>query len=101
MEGLYGVKPGMSNVHKTKTPQIASKLTLSPGTSALVLWWQVEHTHGFPGGSDGKESSSNVGDPGSIHGSGRFPWRRERLPTPIFLPGEAPWTEEPSRLLVV
>ena len=31
MEGLYGVKPGMSNVHKTKTPQIASKLTLSQG----------------------------------------------------------------------
>ena len=24
----------------------------------------------FPGGSDGKESASNVGDPGSIPGSG-------------------------------
>jgi len=21
-------------------------------------------------------------------------WRRERLPTPVFLPGEFPWTEE-------
>ena len=28
---------------------------------------------GFPGGSDGKESSSNAGDLGSIPGSGRSP----------------------------
>ena len=28
---------------------------------------------GFPGGSDGKASASNVGDLGSIHGSGRSP----------------------------
>ena len=27
----------------------------------------------FPGGSDGKESSCNAGDPGSISGSGRYP----------------------------
>ena len=39
-------------------------------------------------GSDGEESSCNVGDPGSISGSGRFPWRREWQPTPVFLPGE-------------
>ena len=28
---------------------------------------------GFPGGSDGKESACNVGDPGSIPGLGRVP----------------------------
>ena len=28
---------------------------------------------GFPGGSDGKESACNAGDPGSILGSGRAP----------------------------
>ena len=28
---------------------------------------------GFPGGSDGKESTCNVGDPGLILGSGRSP----------------------------
>ena len=28
---------------------------------------------GFPGGSDGKESACNVGDPRSVLGSGRFP----------------------------
>ena len=42
---------------------------------------------GFPGGSEDKESVSNVGNPGSIPGSGRFPWRREWLPTPVFLLG--------------
>ena len=42
----------------------------------------------FPGGSDGKESSCNAGDLGSIPG-GVIPWRRARQPTPVFLPGES------------
>ena len=29
---------------------------------------------------------------------GKIPWRRAWQPTPIFLPGESPWTEEPGRL---
>ena len=28
--------------------------------------------HCFPGGSDGKESAYNIGNPGSIPGSGRY-----------------------------
>ena len=28
----------------------------------------------------------------------KIPWRREWQPTPVFLPEESPWTEEPSRL---
>ena len=43
---------------------------------------------GFPGGSDGKESPFNAGDPDSIPRSERIPWRREWLPTRVFLPGE-------------
>ena len=39
----------------------------------------------FPGSSAGKESAFNARDLGSIPGSGRFPWRRDRLPTPVFL----------------
>ena len=39
---------------------------------------------GCPGSSTGKESSCKVGDPGSIPGSGSFPWKRDRLPTPVF-----------------
>ena len=44
---------------------------------------------GFPGGSEVKASACNVGDLGSIPGSGRFPWRRKWQPTPVFLPGES------------
>ena len=49
----------------------------------------------------GKESACNAGDAGE----GGFdpwvrkiPWRRARQPTPVFLPGESPWTEGPGRL---
>ena len=38
---------------------------------------------GFPSGSDSKESACSAGDPGSV------PWRREWLPTPVFLPEES------------
>ena len=31
-------------------------------------------------------------------GLGRSPWRSAWQPTPVFLPGESPWTEEPGRL---
>jgi len=53
---------------------------------------------GFTGGSDGKESTYNGADLGSIHGLGRTPWRRAWQPTPVFLPGESPWTGEPGAL---
>jgi len=32
----------------------------------------------------GKASACNVGDPGSVPGSGRFLWRRKWLPIPVF-----------------
>ena len=28
----------------------------------------------------------------------KIPWRRKWQPTPVFLPGESPWTEEPGEL---
>ena len=45
-------------------------------------------TLGFPGSSDGKESACNAGDSGLIPGWGRSAWRREWLPTLVFLPRE-------------
>ena len=52
----------------------------------------------WSGCSDGKESAWNVGDLGLIHRVGTIPCRRKWLPTPVFLPGESPWTEETRRL---
>ena len=40
---------------------------------------------GFPGGSAGKESACNVRDPWFNSWVRKFPWRRVRLPTPVFL----------------
>ena len=50
----------------------------------------------FPGGSDGKESACNVGDLGSI--SWDDPLEEGMATTPVFLPRESPWTEEPGGL---
>ena len=66
--------------------QILGCLSLSPNPAVLgisitmdfiISWWISR-----------KESACNAGDPGSIPGSGRFPWRRKWPPTPVFLPGE-------------
>ena len=51
---------------------------------------------GFPGDSDSKESACSGGDLGFISGMRRFPWRRAWQHTPVFTPGESPWTEKPS-----
>ena len=40
---------------------------------------------GFPGGSDGKESTCNAGDLGSVPGLGRSPGVGIGLPTPVSL----------------
>ena len=39
----------------------------------LLLEKKLPQNLGFPGGSDGKESACNAGDPGSIPGSERSP----------------------------
>ena len=51
----------------------------------------------FPDSSVGKESSYNTGD----SWVGKISWRRERLPTPVFCPGEfhglySPWGHKES-----
>ena len=51
---------------------------------------------GFPGDSDGKESTWNAGNLGSTPGLGRSPGEGKGLPTPVFW--RIPWTEEPGRL---
>ena len=55
-----------------------------------TLWW-------FPGGSDGKESACNAGDPGSIPGQ-EDPLEKEMATHSSILAWRIPWTEEPGRL---
>ena len=44
------------------------------GPAQRVSWpWTYRRSRGFPGGSEGKASAYNSGDPGLIPGSGRSP----------------------------
>ena len=52
---------------------------------------------GIPGGSDGKESACNVGDSGSISGSGRSPGEGNGNPLQYSCWGIL-WTEESGGL---
>ena len=52
---------------------------------------------GFPGGSDGKESAFNTGDPGLIPGSGRSSGEGNGNPVQYSCLGN-PWTGDPGRL---
>ena len=69
----------------------------------LTLWFADPSSSlmGFPGGTSGKDSTCQS----RRHKRCGFdPWVRKILwrghgnPIPVFLPGESPWTEEPSRL---
>ena len=53
----------------------------------------VTRNMGFPGGSDGKESSCNAGDPGSIPGLGKSPGEGNGYSLQYSCP-RIPWTEE-------
>ena len=52
---------------------------------------------GFPGGSDGKASACNAGDPGSVLGW-EDPLEKGMATHSSILALRIPWTEEPGRL---
>ena len=66
--------------------------------------WVYPRAYGLPWCSDGEEFTWNAGDVGSIEPHrfdlwvGKIPWKNAWQPTPIFLPGESPWTGEPGWL---
>ena len=56
---------------------------------------------GFPGGTGGKEPACQCRRhkrPRFHPWVGKIPWRRSWQPTPVFFPGESPWTEKPGGL---
>ena len=52
------------------------------------IGYPIQYSWASRCGSAGKEPACNAGDLGLIPGLGKIPWRRERLPTPVFRPGE-------------
>ena len=65
-----------------KELDMTSRLKTHTHTQEL---YPVHCDRGFPGSSAGEESASNARDPRSIPGLGRFPWRRDNLPTLEFM----------------
>ena len=68
-----------------------------------LIFTCLDPTHSSPGGdfldsSAGKESACNAGDPQFDSWDQKIPWRRDRLPTSVFLPEQSPWTKEPGGL---
>ena len=49
-----------------------------------------------PDGTMVRNLPASAGDAGLIPGLGRSPGGEKRQPTPVFLPGKIPWTEEPG-----
>ena len=88
----YGqVKPTQSAQHSGEHINSAQK--------TLMNWWinYLICSLKFPGGSDGKESACNSGDPGLIPESGRSP-EKEMVTQSSILAWKIPWTEEPGQL---
>ena len=56
---------------------------LNPHLLCLLHWQVGSFT------TNATSEACNSGDTGSIPGSGRYPWRREWQPTPVFLPGKS------------
>jgi len=58
----------------------------------------------FLGGTDASLVAQMLKNPPAIWETwfdpwvGKIPWRRAWQPTPVFLPGESLWTEEPGGL---
>ena len=63
---------------KQQVTSLLQTLLTEPPTYPGLPWWL-----------SGKESACNAGDPASIPGLGRSPWRRKWPHTPVFLPGES------------
>ena len=55
----------------------------------LQLWSLLHYNLGFPGGTSGKEPTCQCGRHRFNPRVGEIPWRREWLPTPVFVPGES------------
>ena len=78
----------------TKYINISVIIPLAP--ASLERWSDNRYIQGFRGCSDG--ICLQCVRPGFDPWVGKIPWRRAWQPTPVFLPGESPWTEEPGEL---
>ena len=70
---------------KKSRPREVKQLVLQLLSGTTRISTPIALNPGFPGSLAGKVSTCNVEDLSLIPGSGRFPWRRDRLPTPVLM----------------
>ena len=105
---LLGTWP-VSLSHISLTPDLIYRVThnyMSQKLGSLMPSGSDKHSlpmntarQGFPGGASGKELACQCRrhkNPGFDPWVGKIPWRRKWQLTPVILPGESPWTEEPG-----
>ena len=84
--------PGCSaGKESTCNARDTSSIPGSGRSSGEGVGYPLQYSWAFLVDSDGREESTCIW-------VGKIPWRRAWQPTPVFLPGESPWTEEPGRL---
>ena len=64
----------------SSTPSAVAAVADDSSILSLLMWQEIFHFLGFPGGSFSKESACNAGDSGSIPGSGRSPGEGKGYP---------------------
>ena len=80
------------------TPEKSLSNSFSHRRSQICLNILSSTFFSFPGGSDSKQSACNVGDLGSIPGSGRYPGEGNGPTQWSILAWRIPWTEKPGGL---
>ena len=79
---LFNPKPAIEPESPVSPALQANSLLLEPSGNPDVILM------GFPCSSAVKKNLPTMGRPGFDFWVGKIPWRREQLPTSVFLPGE-------------
>ena len=72
--------------------------SLTPPSFPLPIWDKLPSPQDFTGGSDGKVSDYNAGDPEVQSLGGEDPLEKEMATDSSTLAWKIPWTEDPDRL---
>ena len=92
-EGFPGSSAGKESACNAGDPSLIPGLGRSPREG---IGYPLQYSWASLVVQDSQESTCNVGDLWSLGREG--PLEKGIQPTPVFLPGESPWTEEPHGL---
>ena len=80
--------PSYLNKKKKLTSYVTSDKSSNPSKYNFLICYGIVVKHGLPRWLRQKRICLQCRRPGLDPWAGKIPWRREWLPTPVFLPGE-------------